>query len=195
MAEQLDTGTETTDAGETQVADAAKPTDAGTSPEAKGTETKAPETKDEKPVEYDIKAPDGIELDTAQVDQFKAIAQELKLPPEKAQALADIAIKAEAARREAFAQQVQTWGEELKADKELGNAENQSKMVAVVDKFGTPELKALLNNTGMGNHPVIARFVFNISKALSEDTIHGKAAGEAPPTDAASILYPTHNKA
>ena len=199
MADTQDTGAANTEAVDAQgTVQAGAPTgapDAGTqATDATNTAaTKAPETE-AKDVVYDIKAPEGVELDQSQVDEFKALAKEAKLAPDAAQKFADIAIKAEAARREAWVKQVETWGSEVAADKELGNAENQAAMRSVVDRFGTPELKTLLNSSGMGNHPTLARFVFNISKALSEDSIKGKATGEAP-RDAASILYPTTAKA
>ena len=190
-----DTGTATTDAGGVQTADttataSAAPADA--QPNAEGAK---PEAQKPAEVEYKFEAPEGVELDASQVDQFKALAKELNLPADKAKAIADIAIKAEVERREAFAKQVTKWGEELQADKELGNPEALAAMRSVVDKFGGDELKSMLNATGMGNHPVVARFIHNISKAMSEDRIVGKQAGEAPAPDAASVLYPTHSKA
>lgn len=200
MADTQDTGTVATDAGVTQGTEAgagtgapntgaSTTTDAGTAADNKG---QATETKD---VEYTFEAPEGIELDQAQVDEFKAIAKELNLPAEAAKKIADIQIRAAVARSEAFAKQVETWGEEVAKDPELGKAENQAAMRKVVESFGTPELKSLLNSTGLGNHPELARFAFRISKAISEDAILGKATGEAAPKDTASVLYPTTAKA
>lgn len=192
-----DTGTAPTDAGETQgtAAAAGKPADATTTDTTQTADSTTSTATEDKPVEYAFEAPEGIELDNAQVDEFKAIAKELKLSAEDAKKIAGISIKAEAARREAFAKQVEDWGATVAADKELGNAENQAAMRAVVDKFGTPELKSLLNSTGMGNHPELARFVFSISKAISEDVVKGKATGAPAPKDAASLLYPNNAKA
>lgn len=195
------TGTVNTDAGGQQSNDdASKTPQTGATDEAQKTEGEAtgegkPPADGEQEVEYKFDAPDGIELDAAQVDQFKAIAKELKLPADKAKAIVDIAVKAEAARHEAFANQVKAWGDTVAADKELGDPENQAVARKAIDTFGTPELKSLLNSTGLGNHPEVVRLALRVGKAISEDAVHGKAAGEAPARDAASLLYPTNAKA
>lgn len=195
MADDVqDAGTDTTDAGGTQTADTgapqAQPTAASTAPgDTKPAASETPE------VDYTIEAPEGVQLDQAQVDAFKALAKEHKLPADAAKQIADIAIKAEQQRQQAFAAQVEEWGAAVAADKDLGKPESLAAMRRVVDTYGTPELKTLLNTTGMGNHPEVARFVHAISKALSEDAIHGRSAGEAPARDAASILYPSTTKA
>lgn len=195
MADATDTGTATTDAGDTQVTTGAQTT--GT-PDASGSTTQA-DTKGQggeqsQDVEYAFEAPDGVDLDQAQVDAFKALAKKYQLPADGAKAIADIAIQAEVARREAFAKTVEGWGQEVAKDPELGKAENQAAMRKVIDTFGTPELKAMLNSSGLGNHPELARFAYKISKAISEDAVHGKASGEAP-KDAAAILYGNSAKA
>lgn len=189
MADTQDTGTATTDAGESH------DTTAGASTGAPGTDstTNTDATGAAAEVEYTFEAPEGIELDQAQVDEFKAIAKELKLSGDDAKKIAAVAINREAARREAFVKQVEAWGQDVAKDPVLGKPEAQAAMRKIVDAHGTPELKSLLNSTGLGNHPELARFVHSISKAMSEDAIHGKAAGETAPANAASVLYDTHN--
>lgn len=190
-----DTGTENTDAGAPQSNDAGNPAASGTENTSPAAGQGADDKSTEAEVEYKFTAPEGVELDAAQVDQFKAIAKELKLPADKAQAVADIAIKAEVARREAFAKTVEGWGATVAADKELGVPENQALARQAIDTFGTPELKALLNSSGLGNHPELVRLAYRVGKAISEDTIKGKVAGEAQPRDTASLLYPSTSKA
>lgn len=197
------TGTATTNAGESTQTTAA--TDAAATetkaPEAKGeanADTKATDdagkadgTKADEPIAYDFKAPEGVELDGVAVDEFKAIAAELKLPADGAQKVVDLYGKLQAQRAEAFAAQVQAWGEEVKADKEVGGAkldENLGVARKAIDQFGTPELKTLLDSTGMGNHPEVVRLMVKIGRAISEDKIVRGTAGEKP-RDAASVLY------
>lgn len=202
MAEASDAGTVNTDAGGTQQADAnaATSTDAQTtSTTTEGDATKTAETKADDTaateVEYTFDAPEGIELDQAQLDEFKSIAKELKLPADKAKAIADIAIKAEQRRREAHAEMVEGWKSSVAKDKELGKPENQAVALKAIEAFGTPELKQILNSTGLGNHPEMVRLAYRIGKAISEDAVLGKTTGEAAPRDAASILYGNDAKA
>lgn len=197
------TGTANTEAGESTQTTAA--TDAAATetqtPEAKGeanADTKATDdagkadgAKADEPIAYEFKAPEGMELDSASLGEFKAIAAELKLPAEAAQKMVDIAIKREQARAEAFAAQVNEWGEQVKADKEVGGAkldENLGVARKAIDQFGTPELKSLLDSTGMGNHPEVVKLMVRIGRAISEDKIV-RGESSAAPKDTASILY------
>lgn len=42
-----------------------------------------------------------------------------------------------------------------------------------MDKFGSPELKQYLNESGLGNDPHMIKFFYNIGKAMAEDTFMG----------------------
>ena len=184
MTDQVqDTATATHDGGGTQDAD----TTQTTAPVAETTQTtEAPAAE----INYEFKAPDDMPLNEDAVGEFKTIAKELKLAPDVAQKLVDLNVKLERARADAFVKQVAKWGDEVKADKELGTPENLAAAAKVVEQLGTPELRDLLNSTGMGNHPVVVRFMSTISKALSEDKIvSGRNGGNPPPRDHASILY------
>lgn len=184
-----DTGTATNDAGGTQTTDQT----AGTQPTTQTEASTADATKTTEPaaeVEYKFDAPEGVELDQGDLAKFTDIAKELKLPADAAKKLVDIAAQREIARAEAFAKQVETWATEVKADPELGTAENLAIAKKTIDTFGTPELRDLLNSTGMGNHPEVIRMALKIGKAISEDTfVAGRSGGNAPPRDHATILY------
>lgn len=184
--ETQDAGTATNDAGGTQTTDQTAATTAAENGAQNTNETKAPEAA----VEYKFEAPEGVELNQDDLAEFTAIAKELKLPADGAKKLVDIAAKREIARAEAFAKQVEEWGNSVKADKELGTPEALATAKKTIDTFGTPELRDLLNSTGMGNHPEVIRLALKIGKAISEDTIvSGRGDGKTPPRDTASILY------
>lgn len=191
------TGTASTDAGEgstaaTQTTTSAPAGDAnattataneGATTEGKGAEPAA--------VVYDFKAPEGVELDTAAADEFKAIATELKLPAEGAQKVVDLYAKLEAKRAEAFADQVEAWGEQVKADKEIGGDKLDASLAAarkVVDTFGNDAIKSMLNSTGLGNNPEVVRLFVKIGKAISEDGFVNGA-----PKPAAKSYYDNSN--
>lgn len=181
-----DTGTANHDAGGTQTTDQTAGTQPTTQAEASTTDT----TKAEAAVEYKFDMPEGVEVDQASLDEFTGIAKELKLPADAAKKFVDLAAKREIVRAEAFAKQVETWGNEVKADPELGKAENLATAKKAIDTFGTPELRDLLNSTGMGNHPEVIRLALKIGKAISEDTfVAGRSGGNVAPRDHASILY------
>lgn len=179
--------------GGTQAATGDNTTQQTTEQPAAKAEDKAGEQQqgDAAAIDYEFTAPDGIELDTASVDQFKAIAQELKLPKEAAEKIAGIAIQREVARREAFQQQVQNWHDATTADPELGKAENQATARKAIDTFGTPELKAMLNASGLGNHPEVVRMALKVGKLISEDTIEQTNRSATPATTREQRLYPT----
>lgn len=155
----------------------------------KGTTPEVPET-------YDLQMPEGIELDKAAADEFTAIAKELKLDQTAAQKLADIGAKMAQRQHEAHAKLVETWTEQVKTDKELGGDkldENLGIARKAIDTFGSPELKELLNSTGLGNHPEVVKLAFKVGKAISEDRfVTGKPPGNAS-NDPAKKLFPNMN--
>ena len=179
MSETQATGTGTNDAGEPQ-AKLPNGSEGTTTSDTKPTDASAPGTEAE--VVYEFELPEGVQFADGEVDEFKTVAKDLKLPKDAAQRILDIATKREQARAEAFATQVSKWADEVKADKELGSEESLAAAVKAVDAFGTPELKELLNSTGMGNHPEVVRLMAKIGKAISEDkVIAGRTGGNAPP--------------
>lgn len=81
-------------------------------------------------------------------------------------------------RTQEFAAQ---WAEQSKADPEFGGAnfnQNMGQIAAAYQQFATPELKQLLDASGLGNHPEVVRLFYRVGKALSQDT--GVRAQGAP---------------
>ena len=82
-------------------------------------------------------------------------------------------------------------------DKEFGGpalAENLSVAKKALDAFGTAELRTLLNESGLGNHPEIVRLFFRAGKAISEDRVVTGSTGQAKAgpksfSDLADVLY------
>lgn len=193
------TSTPSTDAGEPTIIDSTAAPAAGTTATAP---TDAPSAQDAKPTEpvvpeaYDLKMPDGVELDQAATTEFTAIAKELKLDQAAAQKLADIGAKMAQRQAEAHAQLVETWTEQVKTDKEIGGdklAENLGVARKAIDTFGSPELKALLNSSGLGNHPEVVKLAFKVGKAISEDRfVSGSPKGNTT-NDPAKKLFPNMN--
>jgi hypothetical protein len=177
-------------------ADAGKP-DAAGGAEAKP-EGKA-EAKAGAPEKYELKAPEGMELDAAALEAATPIFKELGLSGEQAQKLADIYAAQMAAvvqrQRETWTQQHEGWVSTMKADPEFGGekfAASIGTIAKAIDGLMGSEAKAfreMLDLTGAGNHPQMARLLYRVGKALGEDgLVRGDAA--AQPRSAAEILYP-----
>lgn len=182
------TTTDSTAVSTTSTADAtATSTDAGTQ-DTKTTEQVVPES-------YDLKMPDGVQLDSAAAEEFTTIAKELKLDQAAAQKLADVGAKMAQRQAEAHAQLVDSWTEQVKTDKEIGGDkldENLGIARKAIETFGSPELKDLLNSTGLGNHPEFVKLAFKVGKAISEDRFV-TGAPKGPETDMAKKMFPSMN--
>lgn len=148
------------------------------------------------PETYEFKAPEGSELDAKLIESFTPLAKELGLSNEQAQKVVDLVPQLQQRiaeqQAEAWGKQVQDWAEAVKADKEIGGDNFQGSLVAVqkvMQQFGTPELKQMLEQTGMGNNPELVKLIVKVGKAMSEDQFiaGGKSNGGA--RDVASILY------
>lgn len=134
-----------------------------------------------------------MELDKDATTAFTAIAKDLKLAPDAAQKVVDIAVGMQQRAVEAHHAQVAKWADETKADKELGG-DKLAQTLATAQKalaLGPPELKQLLNDSGLGNHPAVVRFMHTVGKALSEDKFMPSGRALAATGDMASRLYPT----
>lgn len=173
----------------TAAAPAAEPAKADDKPAASPA-PKAPE-------QYaDFTLPEGMQAHPEISTQFKALAKELDLTQEQAQKLIDLDVKRSQAHAEAAKQQSDQWFAQLQSDKEIGGADMSAKAAiaaGALNKFGTPELKTLLEQTGLIVHPEVVRAFYRAGKAISDDTMVTGNAGVVPKAarDHASALYPS----
>lgn len=128
------------------------------------------------PEEYaDFTAPEGVELDAETLEAFKPIAKELNLTQEQAQKLVD----AQSAQSQRWAEAVQQhvidtrtqWRADAQADETIGGekfGENLALAKAGRDAFGDDDFKALLDETGIGDHPAMIRMLYRVGRANSE---------------------------
>lgn len=164
-------------------------------------EQQAPQGAPENYSEFSI--PDGMTLDQDALNSFTPIARELNLTQDQAQKLVDMytdRINAfQSAQMETVANVRKGWVEGIKTDNEIGGAAMAEKVglaVKALDKFGTPELRRALEESGLGDHPEMVRVFYRIGKSMAEDTIEGGKGGApvAKPRSAAQILYPDQEK-
>jgi len=156
------------------------------------------------PEKYEFKAPEGWNFDNEVITSFSDIAKELNLSQESAQKILD-KVGAKAAERQAQNLEAirQEWAQTSQADKEFGGDNIQSNLAVAkkaLDTFGTPELRSLLNESGLGNHPELIRFFYRAGKAISEDqyvVTNGSSAATKPAVrdfaSAAATLYSNNN--
>jgi len=171
-------------------------------PAAPAVETPAAVVAPVVPEKYEFKAPEGVTFDQAQIDAFTPVAKELGLTNEQAQKLVDLqtthAANAATAQAAQWKSVTDAWAAETKADKDIGGVkfnENVGIASKAIDKFGTPELRKALDDSGMGNHPAVVRFFVNVGRQISEDTMaSGNAGGGGAPKTAAEILFPGMTK-
>lgn len=152
------------------------------------------------PDKYEFKSPEGAApFDDAVIEQFSEVARELNLSQDAAQKVLDKMGPAIQARQ---VEQIETarnqWAESAKSDKEFGGEkleENLAVAKKALDQFGSPELRTLLNDSGLGNHPEMIRVLYRAGKAISEDRFVGAGRGgrESPrgQSDYAKALYPS----
>jgi hypothetical protein len=158
-------------------------------------------TADGPPEKYEFELPDGMELDTALAEKADPIFRELNLTNEQAGKLAKLVaeqrISEGQAQQDAYAKQMQDWADETQADKEIGGTALESNVKFAhqfIGQYGSPELKALLRDTGLGNHPELVRVFVRAGKAMAEDGgVSGKSTGATK--SAAAVLFdnPTSN--
>ena len=149
------------------------------------------------PESYNFQPIENVNLDPGVVDAFAEVAKELDLSQAAAEKvlnkMAPVLAERSAAQIQAAQQQ---WIESSTKDKEFGGEklqENLSVAKKAMDAFATPELKQLLNESGLGNHPEVIRFMVRAGKAISEDRfVAGTRGASGPGDDPAKRLFPNH---
>ncbi len=146
------------------------------------------------PEKYEFTQPDGQQFDSAVLAAYSEIAKELKLPQAHAQKVIDkVAPVIQARQAEHLAQVKQDWAAAATIDKEFGGDNLQINMSAAkkaLDAFGTPELKGLLEETGLGNHPEVIRMFYRAGKAIQQDTVVMGAVSNSASPSIEHRLYP-----
>lgn len=173
--------------------------------EAKAEEPKPAEGAPEAYAEFT--APEGIELNPAVMPELNEVFKDLNLPQDKAQGLLnrllEIQAKAEGTpEQQAEAQDRQIMelnaqlAEQTRNLPEIGG-ENFAKSLEVAGKvmakFGTPELRELMNYTAVASHPEMFKFIHAIGAAMSDDVFENGGASTGGQKTPAERLWPSSN--
>lgn len=216
MSNDAASGQAPTDAAPTQAAEATPPVDttttsasadsaaAGTPAATETPPAQAPAADPPKPAgapeKYEFKFADEVKPSEAAVKSFADTARELNLTQDAAQAVLDKvlpAMRADAkASLEAFYKDIggmpDTWADQVRADKDIGGTKLEETLAVAAkarDAFGGPELTALLNKTGLGNHPALIKAFAKAGQAISADRFVDGRGATSDTRTAAEKLY------
>lgn len=179
--------------------------------EGDGKKDDADAAKAKVPEKYELAMPEGMQLDEAALAEATPVFKELGLTNEQANKLAGLYAKQveklAASSRDAMAQQHEGWKQSTLNDKEYGGdalvgkdgkpGPNLIQITAAIDRVAGKEataFKEMLDQTGAGNHPEMARFLYRVGKMVGEGSmVRGDAAAVGDqPTEA--VLYPSMKK-
>lgn len=146
------------------------------------------------PKDYEgLRLPEGMEGHEETFESFKKLAAELKLPAETAKKLAEWEAAAASDGRKTADQNreqiLEKWTEKTKEMFGPAYQKEIARALDAADRFGGPELRALLDATGLGSHPAVVKTFHEISKQISEDVSAGGRARNAADKTFAEALY------
>jgi hypothetical protein len=159
------------------------------------------------PETYELTPPEGFDkLDPEAVAAATPVFKELGLSNEQAQKLIPVAgqfAKRIVEQRDqeligGIAEQRKAWLEEAKADPEIGGAKWDGTLqtaAKALDTLGFPKgspLRNLLDDSGLGNHPDMIRFVAKVGSVIAEDASfpRGDQGGRGKKSDAELFYGP-----
>lgn len=153
------------------------------------------------PEEYaEFTVPDGMQIDDKLLEKAAPKLKELDLSQLQAQELVNIVAESRQADAQAlddsYNNTLKEWKTAAKSDPEYGGdrfQENIGKANAAIDKLGTPELKQMLHDTGIGNHPELIRFAVKVGAMIAEDSPGTDANAPLPDQDPADRWYPNQS--
>lgn len=137
-------------------------------------------------------------MDDAGIAAFAEFAKGQNLSQEAAQAMLTTLGPAMAKRAQDQAAAIHAqWLADTKADKEIGGDkldENLAVAKKARDAFATEGFRDFLEQTKLGNHPEMVRFMHRVGKAMSEDSLVTPGGGtKTPEMSAAQRMYPNMN--
>ena len=125
------------------------------------------------PIKYDLKKPEGTTLTDSDVQAVLAQAKEKNLTNEQAQLLLEAksdGAKTYAARElQKIKDDSPKWVEAMKSEYKEDFKKTIENASRVVSKYADKEFKDFLDNSGLGNNPMVVRLFAKIGKAFGED--------------------------
>lgn len=145
------------------------------------------------PEKYEFQMPEGMEPDQGLIEAFSGVAKKLKLSQEEAAEVVTAFTKRGqellAAQAKAEADQVKAWRDQVTStpgyEQELLIP---AKRTLMNSELVSPELKGLIEDSYLGNHPEVIKFLAKIQKLVKEDT-PPKSGVKSPEKSRAAILF------
>lgn len=149
-----------------------------------------------------IQFPEGIEVDEGVRDLFLDVLNDQELSPaDRAQALVDLHVQMSQATSEtssqAWADLQESWQNEVRNDPDIGGHKLEghlSNIGKVLDQYGTPELRAVMDQTGAGNNIHVVKFLANLAKDVTEGSYAQGMAAPVSEMSAAERMFPSMAK-
>lgn len=162
--------------------------------EADGTRLDPQTPTRQDPPSYDgLTLPDGVSFAPEMLEAFKTLAHEINLTQEQAQKLVDyeasLAARGQADAQEEKRQTLERWAQQTRELYGAKLEEEISFALRAADTFGGPDFRALLEDTGLGNHPVIIRMLSGVGRAVGEDAFPGGKPAAPRDKTFAEALY------
>lgn len=150
------------------------------------------------PEKYELKMPDGMKLDEKLMESVSPILKKYNITQAGAQELADAYAPHVKAQVEAKSKAAMdgfkaiTDGWKAETLKILGAEPDKAMAPAAkfMNTFGTPKLREMLEETGLGNHPELVQAFINAGKAIGTDSFadpNKSSTGKA----SIDVLYPS----
>ena len=137
-------------------------------------------------IDFDkLQVPQGFVFDEALKDKVVPVLNELNVSQKQAQELVDVLSQSLAKQRavdmDTYKASVDEWVRSVKADPDFGGTklpENLSLAARAIDRYAgsvkeAGELRQLLGETGIGNHPLLVRFMIRVGQGIAEDKLGG----------------------
>lgn len=143
-----------------------------------------------------LSLPEGMQLNQGFASKYSECAQALGMNAEQAsQLIGRMQPVLDAMEQDTVAEMRSEWAKQSQNDPEFGGEKlNENLAIAkrglsAFDNKG--ELLALLEETGLGNHPAVIRFLYRAGQGVSEDGIVNGAAGSRSEAAIAARMYPS----
>ncbi len=140
-----------------------------------------------------VSLPENSSLSPETFAAFKQVAAEVNLTPDALQKWVSLEeTRLQAAAQQAGEQQRQKLAGWARQTEQMFGShwqEEVSKAVRAADLFGGPQLRQLLEETGLGNHPVMVRTFHTVATRISEDVAPGGAPGATTDKTFTQALY------
>lgn len=151
--------------------------------------------------EFNLEVPEGFEQFSADFEAFSGEAKDwLSANPNAtaadafkwaAERQANLAKEQGERAMTDFQKTVDDWGKAARSDAEIGGDkfdENVAIGMKAIEAFGSDELKGVLNESGLGNHPAVIRFAVKAGRALQDAPVLTTQNGKAK-QNVANTIY------